>query len=251
MRNTALTITFLSLILSACGTDRSDTFGSPLGPISPSEDTSDESGSDGGEDTGGSTGGTTEPGGSTGGSTGGETTGEPSLPQPGEPCDPIAAADEIAPCESPDGDPHEYSCTFVVVEHTAPPNEKITWGYRCVQAKDTEADGFDVGDSCLTGQTRVDPATPQSNSCMNAHCTEKYDTPLDMQNSAQKLSDALCPDRPNQPELTACCMMLCTIGSAECGVDMKCIGAGYTVPPDKMEDGAPTLGYCVSKEYSP
>lgn len=104
------------------------------------------SGGSGGE-TGGSTGGATDggTGGSTGAETQGGTTGGPAAnPGPGEPCDPLDAFSGIAPCEDPENPQTLYTCTTVPMEGD---NETV-WDFECVEVKDTNGNGYDIGDGC-------------------------------------------------------------------------------------------------------
>ena len=139
---------------------------------------------------------------------GGSDTGEPEMPGPNEPCDPMLAADDVAPCFNPEFPLQRWGCS--PVQLMPEPNSTVV-EFRCTQVSD-EGNGWGIGDPCSDGAGGSGLNGGQPSGCQNAYCLwNGLATSLEFDTYQNHPPDA-CPWQPEGPDgpLTkACCAPYC------------------------------------------
>lgn len=246
MKRAILTMLVAGL-LTACAGDFSPTIdesgGSTVGTMGTDGSTGDgTTGETDGTDTDAET--------DTDGETGEETDGmpeldmgteEPEMPGPDEPCDPMLAADGVAPCHDPEVPNKVYSCA--PVQLMPDPNSMVV-EFRCVPMSDAQGDGYDIGDPCSDNGTNLLNGGARSG-CENAWCLwNGLVGSLEFDEYQNHPPDA-CPWQPEGPDgplVKGCCVPYCDADN-ECDPGWHCepfTSNGLQEPVDH-----PDVGTCV------
>ena len=241
MKRVILTMLVAGL-LTACAGDFSPT-------VDESGGTTTEMTTDG--STGDGTGGTDDGEGSTGegtddGSTGpeldmgGADTGEPpEMPGPDEPCDPMLAADGIAPCHDPEVPNKIYTCAPIQL---MPDPGSLVVEFRCLPVDD-EGNGYDIGSPCSDAGVLLNGGA--QNGCENAFCLWNGLATNPQFDEYQNHPANACPfqpDGPDGPLVKGCCSPYCDDAHA-CDQGWQCepiSSNGLQEPVDY-----PDVGTCV------